>query len=104
MKFILPIIWDEGWREVNAELVDVGAHLASAFTFAIHRNPPGSCRWGEWSISNVETGLHIAIGMSRRETIEKAEKELAEKTLFHARRGIRNALKMYPQLAVEQDK
>lgn len=103
MKITMPLQWAEAWLDVEAELVDVAPHLASELTFAIHRNPEGSMRWGRWSISNVETGLHLYTGWSRAKTIEGATAKTAPKGIRHARRGLRKAAEKYPQIAVLHD-
>ena len=62
MKIILPISWRDGWREVNAEIVDVAPHLAHIATFVVHCDDFRVVRLVDfkllpyWRISNIETG------------------------------------------------
>ena len=101
MKFTMPVNWNEGWREVQAEIVDVAPHLANVLTFAMYRNPPGSLRSGRWSIGNVETGLHIRTAETRREVVAKARSFLADKTVRIAERALRKEIKKNGQIAAE---
>ena len=98
MKFTLPINWREGWREVEAEIVDVAPHLSGVGTFALHKQPEDGFRGGDWSVTNLETGLHVYTGRSSSDAIRGARSILSDKTVWHMRRSYRKALKNYPQL------
>lgn len=102
MTFILPINWLSGWKDMDAEIVDVAPHLASVATFAIHRNDERTLRLGDWAISNVETGLHVHTGFgSRRDVINQAKLTLSKKSVRKCQIAYKDAIKMYSQLAAE---
>ena len=83
--FPLPISWREwpagkpGWRVVDAEIVDVAPHLAMIATFAVHKNPEPW--YGQWTVTNVETGLRINFGKSKLGAVVKAREILLRKSV-----------------------
>lgn len=68
MKIDLPLDWrDVPAPVVRAELVpEIAPHLASVFTPAVHRAPPGMQHWGAWQVSDVETGQRVGRSYSTR--------------------------------------
>lgn len=100
MMIRLPVNYLTGWKEVEAEIVDVAPHLASHGTFALHPKID-RVRYGEWTVSNVETGLHIFTGATKKEAVAGAAQALADKTLRRLQLGYCRAIANYPQIAAE---
>lgn len=100
MKITLsvPTINPEGFSDVEAEfLFDLAPHLASVATFAIHEEPRSGGFY--WNVSNVETGMWVGRGWSKREAISEAKKKLGGATPESMDFAYKRAPQKYPQLA-----
>lgn len=94
MNILFSIPLDTGlFVEVDAELLpDLAPHLADVATFAVHLTPN---RLDHWSVTNLETGLHITKDSSKAMAIKRAQMLLSYQTHEKVERAYRNAAKIH---------
>lgn len=98
MKIDLPLEWwgNEPAPVVRAELVpEIAPHLAALCTPAVHRSPQPI--FGEWQVSDVETGQRIGRYYRTRTACLAAVADLlASKTIADIAKAHRNFSRRQP--------
>jgi hypothetical protein len=86
MKIKLPIsftpsqeVFGKIWVVVDAEIVCIG--LDAPLSFAVHKTTGYDLFGRKWTLSNIETGLGICRGHTKKDVIELAS-QLASQLVF----------------------